>query len=258
MQPRQSEKFVKEELLLPEPRLATDLETRGSWLEVPPSDVEQFERLFWPRWYAYGAGGEFVRRWPDLAAAVRSAKHAILKVFPELVRCDRNDIRAAHLQNDDGAWRIWVYDNFTNGLGIADRFFDEPSRFLEVGLELIERCTCNDDAGCPVCLQHVHHRRDNGMVSKLAGRFLLGSLLKLPLEPVLADLQDYLHVAVPPSDVIADAYQAEANRGARSPQANGGRLSGRQGTYGHEEAPFLDEQPPLTDDGSPIETQFLL
>ena len=127
-----------------------------------------------------------------------SATNAILKAFPECANCDRDDIAAVSLQAGD-AWRIYVYDNFPRGLGLAAEFSSDPQPYLHAALDYIERCSCGDE-GCPVCL-HNFRSRQQATMSKLAVRFMLRSMLGLNTADVMDDLNSYTEL-LPPSAVV--------------------------------------------------------
>ena len=126
---------------------------------------------------------------PSFYYALHSLEHALLKAFPDHIRCDRDEIGGMVETRLPGlAGRIYLYDDFPEGLGLADDFAFDPLPILAGALHLIERCTCDDDAGCPVCLAYFGCQSFNGLLSKLAGRYLLRSLLQADRSGVLADL----------------------------------------------------------------------
>jgi len=191
MQLRQEEKMIDEVQLSPTLNLTSELETIASWIEFNHAVVEQFDREFWPRWDVPAADLRSSVAVPDFDYAVNSVKHALLQIYSELVLCDREDIRGAQGLGPQHQRRIYLYDNFKEGLGFADAFYDNPEPFFERALQLVEKCNCDEDEGCPVCLKHIHYRSRQGALSKLAARYLLHLLLGQPMQPVLDDLKDY-------------------------------------------------------------------
>jgi DEAD/DEAH box helicase domain-containing protein len=203
VRPRQVEKVIERRAVPQPPLLSTTLETRASWLDLSLPLVQRFEEEFWPRWAveAERAPG-MAEIEPGFEHAVHSAKHAILKALPERIRCDESDVGGLDLAVGPRYWRLYIYDNFTGGLGLAEALFDDSQTLLGDALAQIERCTCEDDAGCLVCLKYFRCGKFNADLSKLAGRYLLRSALGLPVAGVLSDLADYVASAVPVSQVV--------------------------------------------------------
>lgn len=202
---RQTEK-VTDECPLDGIDLSTSLTTRATWLELPLDLSTQFEREFWPRWTQPDLHTEETipnqRVVPSFGHGVHGVIHALLKAFPEFVRCDQEELDGFHeLAPDATTGRIYLYDNFPGGLGLIDEFFQEPLPLFSAALDLVERCTCDDDEGCPVCLSYFGCGEFNAGLSKFATRYLLRILLGKPVQNVLNDLAEYVNVVIPPSSI---------------------------------------------------------
>lgn len=177
------------------PTLAHSLTTRSVWVDVPAKILQQFSQEFWPRWQANDSKGvdpEAIA--PNFEYAFHSLEHALLKAFPEYIRCDPDEIASYYDMDENSrlAGRLFIYDNFPGGLGLTDEFRYEPKPILEGALEIIERCNCIDDEGCPVCLNYFGCHNFNQALSKLAGRYLLKLLLGQSTQQVLVDLKEYV------------------------------------------------------------------
>lgn len=166
--------------------LTTVLQTQAAWLDLKPALRTAYAERFWPRWRLTTTDAQ-AEGHPAFACAVASAMSAVLKAFPECANCDRDDVAAVYAQSDT-EWRMYFYDHFPRGLGIAAEFSRDPQPYLEIALETIERCSCNDE-GCPVCL-HNFRIRQQSVLSKLGARFLLRQMLGLDTQQTLSDLQD--------------------------------------------------------------------
>jgi DEAD/DEAH box helicase domain-containing protein len=143
---------------------------------------------------------------------VHSIGHALLKAFPERIRCDRDEISGLYEAGEKSApSTVYVYDDFPGGLGLAEEFCTEPLSYLEEALEIIERCTCDDDEGCPVCLSHFGCPHFNANLSKFGGRYLLRKLLDLSTDPVIRDLEDYVFKVIPSSRIISCPPPSQAH-----------------------------------------------
>ncbi len=199
--PKQAEDIVDRYDIPVPPVLQRILETRATWINFPATIKNQFEQEFWPRWLVESENGKASESLaPDFESAIHSCKHAILKAFPDTIVCDRDEIGSHYQANVGSSFdRIILYDNFQGGLGLSDEFFYEPRNVLEEALALIERCTCIDDVGCPICLAYFNCHHNNKSISKLAGRYLLSLLLRQDTQKVVEDLKEYIHLNKNPS-----------------------------------------------------------
>ncbi len=201
---KQIEKVLEEHTLSENPPLSTVLQTRSSWLDIPLALKKRYEKEFWPRWSIEDEKtSDLTPIAPSFEYAIHSVEHAILKAFPERIRCDRDEIGEVYQTNlEKIAARIFIYDNFPGGLGLANDFADDPHFIIEGALEIIERCTCADDEGCPVCLTNFGCHSFNGLLSKLAGRYLLYILLGKDPKPVIKALEEFVLIQFPPSSIV--------------------------------------------------------
>lgn len=191
---------VVDELPVPSPvPLKTTLESQANWLNFPEITRNRFDTEFWPRWSAVDeSDGKAETGIPDFGYAIHSLKHAILKAFPEYIPCDRDEIGGVYALNVEGyAARLFIYDNFPGGLGLSDEIGFQTRTLLKGALDLIERCTCSDDHGCPVCLAYFGCHDFNKSISKLAGRYLLRLLLDESTREVLNELKEFVDLNIP-------------------------------------------------------------
>ena len=206
MRPRQVEKAVGRQGVPQPPELVITLETQTSWLTFTQEAIGRFAAEFWPRWQTPFTGngtptplpGQIE---PEFRHALHSLKHALLKALPEQLRCDDGDIGGLATLTG-GEARLYIYDAFPGGLGFAEQLYAEPEPLLSAALARLEGCTCTDDQGCLVCLKYFRCRQFNGELSKLAGRYLLRLALQQPVQPVLADLADYVQAVVPQAQIV--------------------------------------------------------
>jgi DEAD/DEAH box helicase domain-containing protein len=181
------------------PNLEIQLETQAAWLNIPDSLMERYARDFSLR----GSASDDHESNPVIhfESAIHSLKHAILKAFPEYVPCDRDEIAGIYrLHTAEMAGRLIFFDNFPGGLGLCNEFLNEPSMILKGALDVLERCTCADDAGCPVCLSYFSCHNFNQGISKLAGRYLLRVLLGESTHAVLKDLEKHIDLNISAAD----------------------------------------------------------
>lgn len=203
---KQSERMTGTYPIPMDPPLSMELDTRACWLEFPPGVRERFEQVFWPRWSSGNNGDAPLV--PSFEHAIHSLEHAILKAFPERIRCDRDEIGGIYFLNLEGlAARLFIYDNFPGGLGLADDYVYDPLPVIEGALSVIERCTCDEDGGCPVCLAQFGCHQFNMDLSKLAGRYLLRVLLGQDTRPVIEDLEEYVRICGLPSRAREEIHE---------------------------------------------------
>jgi DEAD/DEAH box helicase domain-containing protein len=197
---KEIEKIQEERPVPITPPLSSTLETRACWLDISSATKQQYEREFWPRWVDDGEDDSDMPAViaPAFEFAVHSVEHALLKAFPDQLNCDRDEVGGIY-EVDAGSQstRLFIYDNFPGGLGLADEFAADPQLILRGALDVIERCTCGDDEGCPVCLPHFGCHTFNQMLSKLSGRYLLRLMLGADPSAVISDLKEYTHIYKP-------------------------------------------------------------
>lgn len=196
LRPKQVEEVVDEYSIPTPPTLERKLKTRAVWVNFPAAMKEKLFNEFLPRWTVETKKDETIIM-PDFESALHSVKHALLKAFPEYIPCDRDEIGGVYKVEKNPSARLFIYDNFQGGLGLSDEFIHEPQLILEGALDLIERCTCIEDQGCPVCLSYFGCHNFNQKLSKLAGRYLLRVLLGQDTSKVLNDLKEYVEFNIP-------------------------------------------------------------
>ncbi|MGO0123357.1 DEAD/DEAH box helicase [Desulfothermobacter acidiphilus] len=88
----------------------------------------------------------------DPAGALHAVEHLLIAAAPCLTMADRWDLGGLstlyHPQT--GRPGIFLYDAFPGGSGICERLFASFPQLLEVALELVSSCRCED--GCPSCV----------------------------------------------------------------------------------------------------------
>ena len=110
-------------------------ETTGFWLELD-SPFQKALR----------------RRGCHYMGSIHAVEHAMKSLFPLLALSNRTDVGGIcyplHPQLRKGA--IFVYDHYPGGIGLAEKGFVVLDRLLEMTLELVEACQC--EQGCPSCI----------------------------------------------------------------------------------------------------------
>ncbi len=199
--PKQVESIIDKYAIPTPPTLSRSLKTHACWITFSPEVMHLFARDIWSPLSSEDENSENLASYFEYA--LHSIEHAILKAFPEYIPCDRDEIGGVYkLEKGDAPTRLFIYDNFQGGLGLSNELVGDLRTILEGALRLIERCTCTDDQGCPVCLSYFGCHNFNKGLSKLAGRYLLHLLLERDPSPVLKDLREYAEFNIPVNQQI--------------------------------------------------------
>ena len=102
----------------------------------------------------------FVEALPDLSPVeiqngLSGMGNVLRTIAALLLMCDVHDIGLSITEDAaaaTGAWEpdLFLYDNFTGGIGHSRPLFEMRGKLLSMALELIRSCPCED--GCPSCV----------------------------------------------------------------------------------------------------------
>lgn len=169
---RHPRRQVREETL-PAP-LVFRLDTMGCWLDIAPELQRELDRLVTAE-QAENA----------LAAALHGLEHLLLGLMPTLALCDRRDLGSWFVENygQDGTARVYLYDSYPGGIGLAERGFSQMERLIGRAYDVISGCPC--PSGCPQCIQAGWCTRELEPLDKEATAYLLARLLgrRAPVRP---------------------------------------------------------------------------
>jgi DEAD/DEAH box helicase domain-containing protein len=143
------------------------VETIGFWLELDPQVTTDLKRR-----HVYYMG------------ALHAVEHAMKSLFPLLALSNRTDVGGIcyplHPQLRKGA--IFIYDYYPGGIGLAEKGFSVLEQLLEMTLELVEHCTC--EQGCPSCIHFPTCGAGNVPLDKAGAIHLLKVLTgRVPIDP---------------------------------------------------------------------------
>jgi DEAD/DEAH box helicase domain-containing protein len=161
---RRPRRLVREETL-PAP-LVFRLDTMGCWLDIAPELQQELGRLVTAE-----------RAENALAAALHGLEHLLLGLMPTLALCDRRDLGSWFVESygEDGTARVYLYDSYPGGIGLAERGFSQMARLLERAYDVAAGCPCR--SGCPQCVQAGWCTREFAPLDKEATLYLLARLL---------------------------------------------------------------------------------
>ena len=135
-------------------------ETRGFWLELPPSlqKMAEDEQLHF-------MGG------------IHAMEHALIAMLPLHVLCDRNDIGGIADPWHPGtqAPTVFVYDGYSGGIGLCKKAFAVIGKLLTETLTAVRGCQC--ERGCPSCVHSPKCGSGNRPIDKNAAVALLDAMI---------------------------------------------------------------------------------
>ncbi len=160
--PRQ--KLDKEAIPAP---ISYRFETRGLWIDV---DRELREHVY----KVVPASA------PDadaLQMALHGLEHLLIELIPTVALCDRRDLGGHYITLGPSGTvaRLYIYDLFPGGIGLAERAFGELPILLERVYDVLRNCPCT--SGCPECLDAGWCHIDNNNLDKAATMMLVKGLL---------------------------------------------------------------------------------
>ena len=132
-----------------------EMTTVAYWLDFPGSLLDRFSSA---------------RR----HGAIHAVEHLLRVVAPWRVLCDRADI-GTHFEIDGSRARIYLYDNYSGGVGICESLPDLTSEILTHCLEIVGGCFCVD--GCPGCIHIPKCEQSNDDLDKEGALLLLAGAL---------------------------------------------------------------------------------
>ena len=136
-----------------------EFNTKAVWINIPSSIVSKVKA-----------------EKKDFSGGIHALEHATIALSPLFALCDRWDIGGTSYPNflDDGTAKIFIYDGFPGGIGIAEQLFEKWEVLLSNVLQLIQECPCSE--GCPSCIQSPKCGNDNFPLSKEVAVDLLKEL----------------------------------------------------------------------------------
>ncbi len=139
-----------------------EFNTRAVWLQIPSTIVESIKSE---------------KR--DFAGGIHALEHATIALSPLFALCDRWDIGGTSYPSfpADGTSKVFIYDAFPGGIGIAERLFEKWEDLLVNVIQLIQECPCNE--GCPSCIQSPKCGNENSPLSKEVALIILKGLTEL-------------------------------------------------------------------------------
>eukprot|EP00889_Picochlorum_renovo_P006033 jgi/Picre1/33063/NNA_008389.t1 len=101
--------------------------------------------------------------------SVHAAAHALMNVLPLYLMCNPEDIGTECDNLYDTRYkpeRLLLFDRYPGGIGLCEKAQPIFRDLIEKGLNLIVRCSCESDSGCPGCIQSTVCSEYNSVLSK--------------------------------------------------------------------------------------------
>jgi len=143
------------ELLLP----PISYSTMATWFKIPESLKK-----------------EFAEKNLDFDGSIHALEHSMIALTPIFALCDRWDLGGVSYPLHPGlkSPAVFIYDGAPGGVGIAEKVFEVLSELINVTLEMVRDCPCED--GCPACVLSPKCGNNNQPMSKSGAVILLQKL----------------------------------------------------------------------------------
>ena len=117
----------------------------------------------------------------ELRAGVHAAAHALLNVLPLYLMCNVCDAGVECVNENETRWRperLLIYDRQPGGTGISAQVQPLFGNILRAAYELVKQCPCEEECGCPNCVQHGDCPQYNAVLDKHAALIVLDAVLE--------------------------------------------------------------------------------
>jgi len=123
----------------------------------------------------------------SLTAALHGLAHTVISVTPLCLHCDAESTFGTEcpspLEKEDRPDRLVVYDYAPDGMEVSKQAYHRLGDLVVCAKEVIERCRCESELGCPGCIQSASCTEHNAVMNKEASLFVCEWLEgKLPLQ----------------------------------------------------------------------------
>ena len=96
--------------------------------------------------------------------SLHGVEHALRNALPVSILCDRRDVGSARDLNVTDGGRIYVYDGYDGGIGLAEKAYVLIDQLFQAAADLLTDCRCAD--GCPSCIQIAGCEQGNDQLDK--------------------------------------------------------------------------------------------
>ncbi len=139
-------------------------ETQAVWFEISLKIKEDVVKLVGEEGFIGGLHG---------------IEHAMIGIFPFYVLCDRWDVGGFSTPQFYPSMKphIFIYDGYQGGIGLAEKAYELFFDILLASYDVIRKCKCENESGCPACIQSPKCGNANQMLHKSGALIILEKLL---------------------------------------------------------------------------------
>ncbi len=112
-----------------------------------------------------------------LLMGLHAGEHSIIGMYPSEVVCQRSEIGGLSSVSEYSSPRIYIYEGIEGGIGYSEKAFKKFENIVLRAYEVISNCDCEEDSGCPSCIQSPKCGNANYMLSKYVGKKVLDFLI---------------------------------------------------------------------------------
>ncbi len=113
-----------------------------------------------------------------LNSGLHAAEHAIISMYPSEIICSRMELGGFSSVNAYGAPTIFIYESVEGGVGYSEIAYSKMDKIVRRAFSTISNCSCNNDGGCPSCIQSPKCGNANMILSKHMGVKVLSMLIE--------------------------------------------------------------------------------
>ncbi len=119
----------------------------------------------------------------DLTAGIHAISHCCIALLPLFLHCDTvgelDTVCPSPIESRPRPPQILLFERNPGGLGLSELVLRFWPQLLCLAYDVISRCACSDDTGCPSCIQSASCHEHNLVTSKASALWTLKHLLRL-------------------------------------------------------------------------------
>lgn len=125
-----------------------------------------------------------------LRSGLHAAEHSIIGMYPTEIVCNRSEIGGLSYMSGNTQPTIIIYEGIDGGVGYSEVAFEKFDKIVRRALFGVSSCKCNEDSGCPSCIQSPKCGNGNTVLSKQLGKKTLKFLLEGFVKPLDQEKED--------------------------------------------------------------------
>lgn len=164
-----------------------DMKTQMLWLEIP----DYLERALVSKYSNYEPDNAPSNVYNGYMGGLHAAEHGMISVAPLELMMDKQDLGGLSTFNHAAfsTSGFFIYDGISGGLGFSRTIYEQFEDIATRTRELINKCDCDRERGCPACVMDDQCGDGNSPLHKSAAVEMFEHLLGLKTRK---DLDEYL------------------------------------------------------------------